>query len=346
MFSGVLVPVRPPCPLSRPAVWDADAQPERVAGPPVFAPGGPRGSHGATWDPCPPGTLRPLTHSQCALPFLGEAETSRSRWESQPQTAAFSSRQAGERPPGRAPSPAGLGLLRGQSTMGRRSFSSGVTAVSATGHCQRDGQQTDRRMEGRKEGASFGSHISGSRAREPQVNKQLASGVLGPCGPSRWPPSGPALRRGGKAPRASSYGNPRFPEERVEILVSQRREWLDCVSSGGRRPGSLRTATGEPRASAHTPSSGGYSQPLASDSSILALRSTPLETRGGGCWVCLLRVRRPPVGSRRPFRGEAGPGGAHTGVVRRLSILKCRPSFRSCWKKSCTCRKPASRPGL
>lgn len=227
VFSGVLVPVRPPCPLSRPAVWDADAQPERVAGPPVFAPGGPCGSHGAAWDPCHPGTLRPLTHSQCVLPFLGEAETSRSRWESQPQTAAFRSHQAGERPPRRAPSPAGLGLLRVRGTEAKAPWAAGLSPRGSQ-PCQQQAtaretdRQTDRRMEGRKEGASFGSHISGSRAREPQVNKQLAS-ALGFCGPGRWPPSG--RRSGGE-------GRPRG-QVLPETLVSKRREWLDCVSSGG-----------------------------------------------------------------------------------------------------------------
>lgn len=52
---------------------------------------------------------------------------------------------------------------------------------------------------------------------------------------------------------------------------------------------------------------------------------------------------RGPGGSRQPIWGEAGadrPGRAHTGVVLRLSML------RSCWKKPCTCRKPASWSGL
>ena len=81
------------------------------------------------------------------------------------------------------------------------------------------------------------------------------------------------------------------------------------------------------------------------------LRSKPaLQAFGDpGGWglalVCppsVLAVRG-PMGPRQPIWGEAGadrPGRAHTGVVLRLSML------RSCWKKPCTCRKPASWSGL
>lgn len=123
------------------------------------------------------------------------------------------------------------GQHRGQSTMGRRSFSSGSQPFQQQATARET--NTDRRTDGGKAGASFGFHISGSQAREPQVNKQLTS-VLGPRVPGRWPPSGP----GGE-------GRPR-KQVPTEIFVSKRREWLDCVFSGGRRPGSLRTALWNP----------------------------------------------------------------------------------------------------
>lgn len=55
---------------------------------------------------------------------------------------------------------------------------------------------------------------------------------------------------------------------------------------------------------------------------------------------CRIQTANPGRGRRREDRA------AHTGVVRRFSMLMCTPSFRSCWKKSCTCRKPASWSGL
>lgn len=79
-----------------------------------------------------------------------------------------------------------------------------------------------------------------------------------------------------------------------------------------------------------------------------------LETQGGvgfgiSPWLVHLKGQVPSCGIQTAVLGRGRceeKGAAHTGVVRRFSMLTCKPSFRSCWKKSCTCRKLASWSGL
>ena len=106
-----------------------------------------------------PWNLQTLEYSQCVLPFLCEADTSRSRWERQQQTPALTSCPGQRRPsalwmPPQVPvSPVGgepaPGQCRAQSTSWLQGFL--LRIASTTGHCQKE-RKTDRqtdRQEGR-----------------------------------------------------------------------------------------------------------------------------------------------------------------------------------------------------
>lgn len=236
-------------------------------------------------------------------------------------------------------------LAPGQSTSWPQGFLLRVTVTSATGRCQR---QTDRRTETGTRGKLPLPHfwLPGTGTR---VKKQLGIVLRPPCA-QPMPLSGPAPRQGGKAPKAPSSGNICFQEERMARFC-----FLGLVKAG--QPQHSSGPPGRfPNPGHHNTVSGGkVSLQLLIPVSRHFAPSQPtthLETREG--WVWLRSMAGPAEGSDAhmwdPNRLSAErlvlARGTHTGVVRRFSMLTCKPSFRSCWKKSCTCRKLASWPGL
>lgn len=219
LFSDVLVTVQPWVSLSCPEV-QAPAEHDcvwRVRE--SSSPGGTElllghsKGHRATF-PVTLGTFRTLKYSQCVLPFLCEAETSRSSQESQQQTLAFTSRQGHQ----------GLPTVevegcwpRAKAPAGHRVFSSGSQLL------QQQAAARDRQTDGRRQerGASFRFHISGCQAQEPGLKSSWALSS-GPRVPSPCP---------SVAQRPGREGRPR-KLLLLETSVSKRREWLDFVFSG------------------------------------------------------------------------------------------------------------------
>ena len=196
-----------------------------------------------------------------------------------------------------------------------------ITAISTTGRSQRQDRQADRQR-GR------------DKLRLPCL-WLTDTGTSHPKAADQRP----------KAPGAQEARQDLFPRGDNGSVLFPRWVRPCCLWRALGPPGSFR----EPPASKAT--FGDKVSHLASSSCLprTSLQASPPRIWGPGRVGFGFSLSSVHPGGQRPLgvqaadlgRGRRGQaGGAHTGVVLRLSML------RSCWKKPCTCRKPASWSGL